>query len=262
MVEAIHRPEGGGAMLDLGAEQLVFPIKVEQGGESYLALFSMSVPGEHEIIRMLDSSVNKFHDEGRARFVIEPASREAQIQAFDRHFVSIGGVDGEPTVEQQRAWLDRHPRLKLRVLAEGFGGAEFEPEPENPGTERRGLRISDIVENRVRLAWTLWDPTSAAVERVVMSHVLRPETAADDKAYRQASARVETHRRRNSWRPLIDHGSICALYDRMAERAEGCVIGGQPCRPENKSDWVARVPAWHKAAVVQEVFSGGIVKNA
>src|SRR5581483_10721934 len=59
-----------------------------------------------------------------AKILSEEADPAPLHRLFDATFIrmsNIAGTDGaEPSIEEQRAWLDRNPRLKSRVITEGF----------------------------------------------------------------------------------------------------------------------------------------------
>ena len=248
-------------VLELAADELIFPVKVEQGGAEYVALFHMRPYGERELIDFLDERAGEFTSKGRARLIIEPSTKPGFTELFDRYFVRLGGVEGDPSIEQQKAWLARHERLKQRVIQEGYGGGEILA-PENEGVPHlHGLRLADITANRIAIGCTLWCEETSRAERVTVTHVLRAETPEDNRKYAQATGRLENYTRKGTWKVLIDHAALCSLYDSMVEEVSGYVLDGAPCSPENKAAWLTLIPVWHKVAVIQEVFAGGSVKN-
>ena len=261
MQSAVYYQPDESPALELAAEEFVFPLTVEQGGEKYIALFHMGPYQPRELIDFLDKSAKEFRSSGRARVIVEASADPGYSDLFDRHFIRLSGIEGEPSVEEQKKWLAAHDLLKRRVIQEGYGGGEI-LEAENGSIPRRGLRLADITSNRIGMGLTLWSTEQSRAEPIIVTHMLRPETLDDQRRYTLATGRLETHTRKGTWKVLVDHAAVCALYDAMVEEVTSCVVNGLACKAENKAVWAGLIPAWHKVAVMLEVFTGGSIKNA
>ena len=261
MQSAVYYQPDESPALELAAEEFVFPLTVEQGGEQYIALFHMGPYQPRELIDFLDKSAKEFRSSGRARVIVEASADPGYSDLFDRHFIRLSGIEGEPSVEEQKAWLAKHGLLKRRAVQEGYGGAEI-LESVDGSAPPHGLRLAELTSNRIALVWNLWSIEQSRAEPITITHLLRSETVEDQRRYTLATGRLETHTRKGTWKVLIDHAAVCALYDTMAEEVTGCVVNGLACKAENKAVWAGLIPAWHKVAVLLEVFTGGSIKNA
>ena len=241
---------------ELTGDEIGFPLTLDQGGVEVVAHFIMSaqIPA-HEIKNILDDMMHRYKaNEATGERELEPGDDTACRALIDRNFVTIAGVEGEPTKEELRAFLDANPLLKVRLFTEGY--------------DRVLVDTDDIVKPKlvigagpasIRAKRVLYSPLRDRVESVSLKHIYTRETEQDRIRYRRAGKQVERGRFtifRLNW------DQIGQMYDTMIQAVEGMEVAGEPCTAANKADWVARVPFNDKAFVVMRIFSRTAVKNA
>jgi len=211
----------------------------------------------------------RYDERSQRAFLAQPAQQRLKIQAVRQGF--FGAMIEYPD----------------------SGSSEFAPD------ELRGLPLPlDLggeEETRITVAFSLWDEDAQKTEKLRVTHCLRPEVERDYQRYTRAS-RGEINSRRDQWQTITDHLEIARLYDSMILSLEGAVINGEVarssrransaasaacaddepqslknansalpeipgCRADNRDDWVGKVPLYHKALVMAELFREVRLKN-
>ena len=258
MQQAVVYDNAGRANFELSASELVFPITVEQNGHQFVALFHMS----NYTPRDLDETLRQSGFRGRQAkgWVHSDTAPLSPIVAFfDRNFIRMSGVEGDPPLEVQKAYLGRKPQLKRAVFTLGYGGVrEIEMSPNGTGSGK--LTISLEESSTIHTDVPLWSVEKERAELVRVSHTLRAENEQDfekwDKANKQSQFSVK-----GDLKIASDHLALGAIYDSMAESIDGALYKGQPCSSSNRDEWIPRLPLWHKSFVMDELFGSVSGKN-
>ena len=168
-MEAVRYDADGCPLLELAATELIFPITVEQGGQEFVALFHMSPYLPRELDDTLRASGFRSR-KSRGWFRNEAAPTAPLISFFDRHFIRMSGVEGEPSLETQKAFLERKPQLKRAVFTGGYGGVRSIEARQNGHS---GLLISLEEDNRISVDVPLWSAERSRAELIRAVHHLR-----------------------------------------------------------------------------------------
>jgi hypothetical protein len=250
---------------ELTAQELVFPLKVEQDGGEFVVLFHVAPYLGSELKDLLNALGRRFVTTGRATVRMEPGSREATKPFFDRYFLKMGGIagnngDGPPSLEMQKAFLADNDYLKSRAVLEGYGGIIIE-DAEESEAKPKVFRL-DMAKNRiVKTGFTLYSVERNASYKIGIDHTLKKESAADLAKYEKATSLGEMNIRKQEWRSLEDYEAIEKLYDSLILSVSGAVVNGTICTEENQKEWVRLIPFWFKSATIDEAFRRVRIKN-
>lgn len=216
---------------------------------------------------------------GKDRLVIEKADLSVFRPIFDKNFIRMSNVavkgGGEPTIEQQKAWLARNPGLCQRVVNDAYtsvvliAGNSDEIGEEQPDV--RALAEGESAEGLFEIG--LDDGESKAVNRfrlyslergqnveIRFEHHFRKESESDRLAYDRATNR-EINRKQGTTSIAVNYDVIESLYNRLIQRVDGFVVNGQPCTESNRDAWVNVVPFWIKKVSIEQLFDESALKN-
>jgi len=223
-------------VLELGADEFVFPILTHDG--EHLVLFHLKpcLPAEIKLV-YTKAAYSTWTADALLRGIDE---REAFL---DRHLIKISGLqttDGvEPSLDEQRSWLKENPQFKV-ALWESFVDAKFH---EVQDVAKRGTILSMAYTQKVKSRWCLYCPERSKEAPIVMTHHFTRLTREDHDRYWKAFKIIEKARGNGLQHRLeADWDVVEQLYDRRVNRLEGAVIDGAPCEEANKRDWIDCVP--------------------
>lgn len=178
------------------------------------------------------------------------------IPLCDAHFVSLGNSTGTP--EAQKAWLDRNPEIKPKIVEFSFGGLRVD-NPVNDADED----VFDITldfTGQVDVYQELYDQDTDKIVKVNMTHKHQHPTEAQFRDYRNAR-RNKFLRKSTLWTVSEQHSTLEKLYDAIVQDVVGVLVNNKECTLSNKTEWVSQIPLWHKIWVVDQIFNDLIVKN-
>lgn len=265
--------------LELLAPEVAFRIDTASGKPIF---FHMRPYSFDEIKAGLRALKGKIKDTGTT-LISQDGDPAALLPLFDVTFLRMSNVilnpgdSGPPSIEDQRAWLDRNPRLKARVVNEGFCtvfliNAESGEDIAMPGVSVNGKPVDAPVvldellpidtENGavVEYVYRLHAPATNSDELVRVRHQFEPETAQDYNIYDRASRR-EIEKGSGFQSVDVDHDRLNKLYDRTIRGVDGFLVGGLPCTAANKAVWTAQVPYYHKLIALDARFADVTKKN-
>ena len=155
--------------------------------------------------------------------------------------------------------MDKYPELKPSIVEHTFGGLHLD----TPDTSVMSdiLDIGSDLSGGVKVYQELYDPTTATVVRVNMTHNHLHPTETQYRDYR--NARRNRFLRKNSlWTITESHGALEKLYDTVILSVDGASVAGNACTAAAKSNWLTGIPLWHKLWVVDQIFGEIVEKNA
>ena len=242
---------------DFGADEIAFPILLEQDGTEVVAYFVMDA-------QYPSSEIKSFYADMMGRSKASDLTGERENEAgddsgagkfVDNHFRRILGIDGDPSIEEQKAFLDANPRLKSRIFSEGYDRVTLDIEEDaKPAKLRLGGSDNPVVKAR-RI---LYDPQTDRVVFSRLDHKYRRETEEDRIKFRRAFKLIERGRY-SQVRANFD--LLEQLYDSMVESIGNGLYNGEPCQDNTSMAWKPLVPISDKVFVVTRIFSRLSVKN-
>lgn len=242
---------------ELGAEEVAFPLEVWQDGAAFLASFLVDAQVDSaEIRRFLGEISGRFRasDFGDEREF--EGGDDSEVRKFiDAHFREILGIEGNPGREDQVAFLDANPQLKVRIFSEGYDRI-FAPDPGEEAPAKLRIGLGPLA---VRCKRILYSPATESVETVRFSHHYHRETE-EDRIRRRRALRLAEKGRFQSIR--VDWLAIEKLYDKLVFQVDGMRINGEACTEENLAVWQPKVLLTDKSFVVGQIFGRTSVKNA
>jgi hypothetical protein len=241
---------------DLTGQNVCFPLRMEQGGADLMAYFVMNaqVPA-HEVKSFLSDMVMRFKSNDSDEREMEFGEENGCRKFIEKNFRGIIGVEGDPSLEDMKAWLDDNPDIKTRIFREGYDRVMLDAEDE---PVRKGLVIGRAIENPVKTKLILYSPERETIESVKVTHVCRKETEEDRIRYKRSSRMADKGRTqiiRFNW-DVIEQ-----LYNSLITSLSGAYLNGEPCTEKNKDGWLRLVPISWKVFVVSRIFSKVAVKN-
>lgn len=239
---------------ELNAEEICFPIQLEQGGTPVLAYFHMDAQYRNtEVRNFIDDLMVRYRDSDQGDREVEFGDDQAAAEFVKKHFRGISGVEGSPTRDQCLAWLEENPNVLFLIWSQGYSRvlADDDEALEHPGK----LVIGNFSQQTVRTRRLLYCPETKTVQVVRMKHILRRESEADRIMHRKAIR--QTEKGKVSWF-RFNWDAIDQLYNRLILECPGVLFDGQPANAEEIS---RLMPLPDKIHVVSKVFSRTSVKN-
>lgn len=242
---------------ELNAEEIVFPLVLDQDGNSVVAFFHMDAQTPaHELKAFLNDMMSKSRAGGSPDETEQVPGDEMECRAFVmKHFRTISGIDGDGIGrEEMIAWLDENPPIKSRIFKEGYDGAQLDVDE----TVRR-LTLARVAESSIKTKKVLYSPERKAVEEVKIKYILRKETEEDRIRHKRASKLIE----KGKFQLVrFNFDTLEQMFKDLILRIEGALINGAPCTEQNRDEWIPKVNFLDKLFVLQRVFSRMAVKNA
>jgi hypothetical protein len=242
------------AHLELLADEFIFPITTRD--ERFKLRFHMRPYQPHEVKRFYDEMIPRRKRRTAQQMTVEtPDYTEANAFVLD-HFICMDGVtlpDGsDPTVEQQRTWLEENPDFLTRIFREGYDTVGTRDEPEEP-TAAKAVLVFGRQDYRIPSEFTLYSPERCTDETVRVGHVLSRLTQADRHQYDRAVKVIENARRREV-HTEANWDVVEGIYDSRIRSLEGALYDGHPCTETSKAEWRKVVPFCMKVYVTAQAF--------
>lgn len=250
---------------DLTATEVCFPIRVDYQGKSFEVYVALTQPYDsEELIQALGKARGGYRRLAeKVQNVVGDDSSYASM--CDRLFIRMEGTSSQNPAEH-RKFLDQNYKLKTRSIRDGLGGIMVRPRPElvepTPANELELLPLAlDLASDvRVDLTQDLWLPADRKKVSVPMTHIFRPETEKDWRKWSRTSAEQYT-KASNVWTEGVNWWARAEIYDGMIRAVEGMYLGTAPCTEANRTEWLGKIPIWHKWLALGEVFEEARVKN-
>lgn len=245
----------GRACLELQADEFIFPIRTRD--DRWKLLFHMKPYQPYEVKRFYDEMIPRRKRRTAAQMTVEtPDYTEANRFVLD-HFVRMEGAtlaDGsEPSIEQQRQWLEDNPDFLTRVFREGYDAVGSRDEIEEP-TAGKAILVFGRQDYRIRTEFKLYSPERQTDETVPVVHVMARFSQSDRHQYDRA-IRVIEHGRRGELYTEANWDVVESIYDQRVKSLEGAIFGGESCVESNKTEWKKAVPFCAKVYVTAQAFS-------
>lgn len=237
------------------ARATAFPMELPQGSK-HIPVYAYMTPYEpDELKAVLKHALSGYKRKKRDVEIV--AQDEAIYKPLcDTHLTHFGNMTGTP--EQQLAWLTKYSELKPAIVRFSLGGLTLKAEEED--SESTMLDISLDLAGQVDTYQDIYDPVSDQVHRIEMTHKYVHPTESQYREYR--GARKSNYiRKSDTWAVIEQHSKLESLYDAVIEFISNAAVNGVACSKENKSQWVAGVPLWHKLLVVDQIFGEILEKN-
>jgi hypothetical protein len=246
---------------ELLAEELLVRINAE-GDERFL-LVRLRPYTTAEMKTCLGELKARVRDAG-TMLIQEDANPAALHRIFDLTFLGLDHArlaDGTtPSIEAQRAWLNRRPRVKARIANEAFATAVMMNAAEREAADTMFELAFDDCGRKIPYMFALYDPALGAPTGIEICHHFELETEADYQTFDRA-VRRETEKRTGFTSIDIDYDALEKLYDRTILSIDGMTLGGAVTSAATKERWVARVPFWHKIIALNARFEDITKKN-
>lgn len=258
---------------ELAATELVF--RIDTANPQRPIYFHMAPYTAGQIKAALKGLKAKIKDAG-ATVLSEDADPAPLYALFDQLFRRMSNVvlnaDGaEATLAQQQAWLDRNPRLKARVINEGFCLVFVKKAGmPQPGIEVNGRAIDQpvVLEDLLKLdegakvdfLCVAEDRAANAPVAIAVSHQFEIESSRDFSVYDRASQR-QIEKSSGFTTMDVDYDALERLYDRTIRSVSGYAIDGEACTEANKKIWLPRLPFYHKKLALDARFEDITKKN-
>lgn len=243
----------GRPIYELSGTEIAFPQELDGGIYVYFYCDAQVEPGL--FYKALDELPPKFRSSDVTAEREWDIGSDMEARRFvDAHFRGIGNVEGDPTFEEQRAFLDERPALKARIFTHGYN-LIVSPKADEAPTGK--LKLGNI-ERAVEARRFLYSPAEDRIEIVDLKHLHRRATEEDRIRYKRTLRildRGRTQTIRTDWR------GIESLYDGLVTGIEGALVNGEPCTEENKDSWLRRVMLIDKVFAVGRIFSATAIKN-
>jgi len=252
---------------ELEAEELIFPITIDDDGTEYMILIHMRPYTAKDIKKFLEDSSTKVKL-GKDELTLKPDASPA-YQFFWKYFIRMSGVEAvdesgepyDPPVEEQVEWIKDNPRLKIeeRIVMNGYGNVAIQT-VEAPAQAR--FIIGKARDRKIRTTFELWNPDRERIDSIEIVHRFRRETEFDTRRHTMATGQSRMKTRKSEWMRVEDYTVVEHIYDDMIQEVTGVTLGGVECTLDNKDRWVGSIPFWWKHFVLAELFKGVMIKNA
>jgi hypothetical protein len=249
-------------LLELAAQEWIFPIKTPD--DQWKLYFHMKPYRAYTVKKFFDLFLLRTEDRGNSEHILKFPNFTPVEKFFDEHFISMGGVETpehkEPTIEQQKAWLDANPEMKVRVFREGYDAiSSVEPEGPPPNGHKPVL-IFDCFEHKIECEWTLYSEQLQQDEKLKFTHTLDKLTHADKQLYLSAIRPIRNSRKGERYIET-NWDVIEQLYDRKIREVQGLFFEGEPCTLEKKNFWKESLPFSMKVHVIGRIINEIEIKN-
>jgi hypothetical protein len=254
---AVVYPEKDGlAKYELNAEEVTFPLVLEQDGCEVVAYFLMDaqVPA-HEIKSFLNDMLVRFKTNDSDEREYATGDESECMKFVAKHFRSILGISEDATVEDMKEWLGANPDTKLRIFKEGYDRILLDVDET---VAKKGLSLTRKAEPGVKIKLFLYSPEKGQIEELHIKHVTRKETEEDRIRYKRA-VRVAEKGKYQMSRYNLD--VLEQMYGNLIQRIDGMLLDSVPCTEENREAWIPKVPILMKVYVVNRIFNRLSVKN-
>ena len=247
---------------ELTADRLRFLLVINHNGAKRDIIATMKPYEAGSLIALLKEREASFETSKTDLDALEikaPGAREANVEFFDRHKISLT-VGGQEASDKILERIDAQYKIKSMVIALGYLGVKDENPDEadaeqTPVTDLEAEFGDDVTEPQS----FLMADESGIEQKILIAHRLRRPTAEDrirwDRAQKVQSVKGGGHRTRYA------HEGIGHLYDAMIREASGFLIAGQACLESNKPDWVKLIPYIFKFRAIDSLFQLAQQKN-
>jgi hypothetical protein len=239
---------------ELNAEEIIFPIRLEQDGQEVIGNFAMDAQyPSHEVKAFLDDLQIRERSNDTDEREVELGDEAGCRDFVTKHFHGILGIEEDISREDMLAWLHANSDQKTRIYVEGYDKILLAPE-EGSGKLRIVLGSS---EGSVKGKRILFVP-EAGIITVNLEHKHRRITEEDRLKFRRATKMIEKGPRRlvrTNWDVMEQ------LYESIFQSLEGYLIDGAACTAENKPTWVKKVPFSDRMFAINRIMRRVAIKN-
>lgn len=238
---------------DLNAQDLDFWFSLGIDGRKVQIVAKMRPYEENDAINLerekgvllKESKEEEGHD-------IEVKSIEFDKEFFDRHKVSVSN-NGLALSPETMKLLDARisPPFSSLVINRGYRPTidDTKDFSDPDGASLDALLSKDI---EVSTFFSLYDPSEQKEIELNLVHIFRTPHAGDAMRWEQRQRTRTLSRGR--LRGIVDHYVIKESYNSMIKSVRGYTMGGSACDSDNKGQWLAKIPYWHKMTSVSQVF--------
>jgi hypothetical protein len=245
--------------LELAADSYIYPVNTP--GDRFKLMVAMR-PYE-------PYSVKKFYDQMMPKRKTRSAGEHELVTSGDAdlcefvmaHFQSFSGAEledgSEPTIEQQKEWLENNDAFMSRIFRNGVDALKLVDAPETTG---KAILVFGQKEHRIEYELTLFSPERKTEETIQITAKLEKFSQSDKHKYEKAISFIENSRRKESF-VEANWDVIEQLFNHKTIGMDGAVIDGKPCAADNREAWIKRLPLIHKLFVVGKAIQDIDIKN-
>jgi hypothetical protein len=213
-----------------------------------------------EVKKFYGSAIPRHTRRNRNELVLGTADDiESQdlLRFIDEHFIRMTGValeDGsEPTVEQQREWLNENPWFKYQVFSQGYDmHAVRNPEPDPVVTGKTVLLFARPT-HKIHTEKILYSTEREQEVKIRLTHEVARISRIDEKLFRNASDIVQNFQTAQIY-AAANWETIEGLYNSKVTAVEGALLEGESCTEKNKPGWIDKIPFCMKIQAIGQAF--------
>jgi hypothetical protein len=254
------------AAWELAAEYTVHEFRLPEDDPRYRVLVKFAQPYSADdlwlALRQFEPSTKR---EVR-KVQLLPGNPVGFVKLCQSSFRGMIGTSDDTDIEAQRLYLQSNPKLAIKFAQDCAGGIELvstgpDALPDNSDEQLELLPLAIVsTASKIETRQTLWSEEQNKPVSIRMTHWLGQESEKDWREWQRTSADT-INRKSQVWKAEVDHQARVNLYDRFIQSIDGMRIDGASCTAENRSNWLARVPAWHKLHVITAFFNTVKLKN-
>jgi hypothetical protein len=249
--------------LELAALEYVFPISVQDG--QFKLLLRMKAARASAIKRIYDQLMIKRKSRGRSETEYRTTDSPGVKSFIDDHFISMDGAtleDGnEPSLDDQREWLNQNESFKVRIFREGYDAfTDGSVDEEQAAVKGKPVLVLSKPDHNIKVRWVLYsDETKSEAKlnfTVTMEKLVKADTHQYEKAFRLIENTKTNERYIESNWDVVE-----SLFDRKAKKITGALLSGAPCDESTRDQWVKLLPFSLKVFVLAKMVEEVEIKN-
>lgn len=246
---------------ELAGTEVIYPIKF--GDKQALFHMKPATSAEIKAIYSENSSLRR-RQRGQVERVFQMPEQKKTREFFDLHFIYFEGAKLEtgedPTIEQQKEWLEENEGIKSRVYREGYD-LFTAPERIDLPTDSTALVIGlSKPENRIEAETILYSAETKSSQTIRLAVTMDRLTKQEHHQYDRAFSIIENSRTNEQYFST-NWDTIEALFDRKARKLEGALSGGEACQEATREGWLPLVPFPFKVFALSQLAAGIDLKN-
>ncbi len=241
---------------ELNGEEIIFPIPIQQRGVRKLIHVVMDAQAPYSSVAAILGEAMPVSVRSEMGGLESVAGNDEKCQEFTRkHFRRIIGVGGNPSIEDQRRYVERNPDLQSRIYNEGYGAILNDCDDAEP----EELVIDFDTSNEVRVRRVLYCPETEQTVTVRYIHQFGQISHSNRRIFQKA---IKTHQEGRESRVIINWDVLrVQLYQPLIQSIEGFLVNSKPCTVKNRSDWLEKVPVSDQIGAVLQLFGRNSEKN-